>query len=404
MRGAATTNPAVLAIAAGPDLGLEPFRIVRGGQVVVVYQQTRLYLSRDAWEDIPPGGILVVRVGRPGTTVETYAFTLEELESVFDHVRHTRCWDDRRCYHWPKTPKKTTPYRVMIGHGQEGTAPEVEGYPGATRADPTPRREIQRHERSSQEAPPSKSTAWGAWWAGQAGVRAESVEYLERIEAWRRVWRPQRIRVLLVAESHVAECEGDLEARVRPPPNAPPGLPKGYCRLIYCLGYGEDDLCRPRPQQKNSGTWQFWDIFGATVGGTDNRQPRRTDSRTRLAWKLQTLEQMRQRGIWLVDASVVGIMSPVEERRYEGRRYQDLVRESYRRFVWPAVAADRPRQVWVIGMGVGEALRGLPGIEDDKVIPQPQSRDATRYRSELNRMAEALSTVGTMGTIHRTKS
>lgn len=228
----------------------------------------------------------------------------------------------------------------------------------------------------------------------------ESEEYLARIAAWREAWRPKRVRALLVAESHVAELAGDLDTRVRlPDGHLLDGevVPAAFCRLVYCLGYGEDELCAPEaPSGNHGGTWQFWDLFGAiAAGGIDAplaRMPRRAQSSVseRLGWKLAVLRALRERGIWLVDASRDAIYVPGGGRRFEGDAYQRQVRDSYTRNVWPLVREEPIEQLWVIGRAVGEALKGMPGVRADRIISQPQDRDAQRYQEGLARMGGEL--------------
>ena len=107
---------------------------------------------------------------------------------------------------------------------------------------------------------------WLREWFKTLGA-AESSEYLARIGQWRDAWRPQRVRALLVAESHVAEHPGDRDVHVVLPPGVASSaqMPGGFCRLVYCLGYGESAICDP-PPVKNPGTWLFWDLFGAIAG------------------------------------------------------------------------------------------------------------------------------------------
>ena len=232
---------------------------------------------------------------------------------------------------------------------------------------------------------------WVQWWALKAGAEPESRAYINAVRDWRLVWRPARVLKLLVAESHVAEHPGDDRVRVAAAPFFA-GVPDLFVRLVYCLGYGESWLCGPAPK-KNGGTWQFWDIFGAIVGGLENRMPRvrrRADRSRRLSWKLDVLRQLKDRGIWLVDASVLGIYSPGGGRRFAGNMYREMIRDSYARFVWPCVKSEPLKQVWTIGRGVGEALRGLDGIDAARTISQPQDRDRDRYFSDLERMVSGL--------------
>ncbi len=240
-------------------------------------------------------------------------------------------------------------------------------------------------------------------WADQVmralGAEPESSTYLERVRAWREAWRPERVRVLLVAESHVAEQAGDIAVTVCLPnrSHAEPPLPDGYCRLVYCLGYGEPALCSPRSPTGNAGTWQYWDLLGAAASACNREvspsMPRRamSDLRARLEWKLRVLATLREAGIWLEDASVIALYSPGGRRLTSGAAYDQIVRTSFANFVWPSVARDAPEQIWIIGRGVGRALRGLPGTADARLISQPQDRDQQRYRADVSLLGDALS-------------
>lgn len=131
------------------------------------------------------------------------------------------------------------------------------------------RRATRQEMRAEAQSLPAVAESRGKWlskWFSRLGC-SESHEYLERVAAWRNAWRPERVRVLLLAESHVAEEHGDLTAQVHVPDwMYGYGLPEGFCRLVYCLGYGETEICRPvSGPRSNGGTWQFWDLFGAVA-------------------------------------------------------------------------------------------------------------------------------------------
>lgn len=242
---------------------------------------------------------------------------------------------------------------------------------------------------------PAGAAAWIEATASSADTAPEAVPYLESVMAWRDAWRPARVRTLLVAESHVAEVPGDASVRVVPLPTVPgrpsEGLPQRYCRLVYCLGYGEDNMCEPTPV-KNSGTWQYWDMFGQIGRGIGRTQPRKStaDAATRMAWKLGTLHALQAMGVWLVDASIIALYAPGGQRLFKGRPYERTVRESWSRFVWPAVAHEPLEQIWVIGRGVWSALGGLPEMAHARVVSQPQDRNAERFRSEFAGMVHAI--------------
>jgi len=250
-------------------------------------------------------------------------------------------------------------------------------------------------------APISVLADRGVWfqdWFRMLG-HAESGEYLERISAWRREWRPRRVRFLLVAESHVAEQAGDVSVQVALPASLRTvSLPAGFCRLVYCLGYGESQICHPSPQT-NRGTWQFWDIFGSIASvfepSVSARMPRRHESSpgARLQWKVSVLNVLSSAGVWLEDASVIGIYGTGGARHAKGVTYRRLLRESFERLVWPEVRGDNVEQVWVVGRGVAEALAGLPMISSDRVISQPQDRNRDRYRSDLSRLLASIALI-----------
>lgn len=251
--------------------------------------------------------------------------------------------------------------------------------------------------------PPAPTAQSREEWADEAahyvGAVAETHEYLSRVSAWRAAWRPPRVRVLLIAESHVAEVPGDLEAQVRPLSEIRTSiaLPTGFCRLVYCLGYGEGSLCWPKAPSGNRGTPQYWNLLGAIASAHKPDLPPSMprggatgDADLRLQWKVNVLGTLRQSGVWLEDASIIALYIPGGGRRAKGRKYLQLVRASFERFVWPGVAPDQPEHVWVIGRGVGNALEGLPAIHPERVICQPQVRDPRRFNADLDRLLRAI--------------
>jgi hypothetical protein len=134
--------------------------------------------------------------------------------------------------------------------------------------------------------------------------QAECLEAAVEVERLRLVWRPERVRVLVLAESHVWTSRDEVGGRVR----YPNGKETGFARFVYCLGYGEPDLVEP-PIAPNRGTPQFWKLFHDTVyRPTTSHTPLMRSSETcwqkRVQSKLDLLEKMQNAGTWLVDASV----------------------------------------------------------------------------------------------------
>ena len=69
------------------------------------------------------------------------------------------------------------------------------------------------------------------------GPTAEPLEVLARAEEHRHYWRPAQVKLILLAESHVYTTPDELTRTISLPSTAPGDLPRGFVRLVYCLGY-----------------------------------------------------------------------------------------------------------------------------------------------------------------------
>jgi len=216
---------------------------------------------------------------------------------------------------------------------------------------------------------------------GPAQLPAESFDAITKVEQHRWYWRPDRPRLILIAESHVYTSDADLAVKINQGEIAPLVTtgqllpPSEYVGLVYCLGYGEKNLLLKRHAEfSNRGTWQFWDLFGRIVG--TEKQPRcsaGTSLRTRLEWKIGTLNRMKERGVWLLDASAHAI--------YLGdrvRRSKDCCRALHRQW-WEYYGRHVVKEcadplVWVIGASAHSQLIGLDGFTCGGFIYQPNTR------------------------------
>jgi hypothetical protein len=387
--GQMINHPAVLAEAQRDYDGVRPQKRVVDGLTIVTYSRPRVYLDREAWEMLPAEGVLLMRVRPTGGKKFALAFTSQELEQTFGEVRKTESWD-AGCYHFPTEPPAARAFLV-------GSASPDRNTPA--RSVPTPITLTSRPATAKSAQPATKPDAsvgfdeWAAWWYARLGARPESAEYLAAVSAWRNAWRPSQVRGVLLAESHVAERQNDSGIRVRANISGISGLPAQYVRLVYCLGYGESDICSRTPI-KNSGTVQYWDILGQVA--RRQNQPRKSVSTLsdRLRWKVTVLRELQARGIWLQDASPLGLYLG-SGARISPRLQSELMRDGYTRWVWPSVKEDRPEKVWVIGSGVLSTLKGLPGIDRERMIIQPQGdrNQPGRHLEGLLRMAADLNSL-----------
>src|SRR5438094_9128906 len=133
----------------------------------------------------------------------------------------------------------------------------------------------------------------------------ESFEVVEQVEIYRNLWKPDQVKVVLLAESHVHTAQEDfLEWSYGTNPTYRGRL----VRFVYCLGYGESLV----KISSNPGTSQFWKILYSCVNNVSDKQAfapilkSMTENRDqRLTNKVHLLSKLKDAGIWLVDASII---------------------------------------------------------------------------------------------------
>jgi hypothetical protein len=217
--------------------------------------------------------------------------------------------------------------------------------------------------------------------AALLGAGAESVAVLRRAEEHRRYWRPARVKVVLLAESHVYTTLEELARTISLPASAPADLPRGFVRLVYCLGYGENRLLnRSIESPANSGTPQFWKIFYSCVNpvatNSDFASIQATTSPAqRISNKILLLKTLQERGVWLLDASLAALYLPGRPK-IDPRILEACLQVGWDHHVRGLVEAAAPSNVVCIGKGVARALRNrLADIGVAvTVVPQPNAR------------------------------
>lgn len=150
--------------------------------------------------------------------------------------------------------------------------------------------------------------------AGLLGSRIEPIEVWRRAEEHRAYWRPVRVRVILLAESHVHTTASELERKVILPGMPGNDLPRGFVRLVYCLGYGENDLLDHPfiPGKDNPGTPHYWKIFYSCINLIQSNADfapvlKQTPFQQRIKNKLALLRRLKEAGVWLVDTSLAAL-------------------------------------------------------------------------------------------------
>lgn len=225
------------------------------------------------------------------------------------------------------------------------------------------------------------------------GLNSEPLSVIQRVEKHRRYWRPAKTRVILLAESHVYTEASELAHALRPSLDVPPDLPKGFVRLVYCLGYGENGLLdAPIAGTRNSGTPQFWKIFASCLKPVASNDDfagilaSRTLQPDRLVNKLALLYYLKARGIWLVDASIAALYAPGRPK-LPPNRMLDVLYASWDGYVCSVIEEANPQAIICIGLGVAGALRtrlislGIPWT----AVPQPNARLSTAQHLDVFR-------------------
>lgn len=207
--------------------------------------------------------------------------------------------------------------------------------------------------------------------------KIEPLEVAVEVERLRQEWRPKDVRIVLLAESHVWTSLTELDRRVRVPGRGE----SGYARFVYCLGYGESSLVSPNHGLKNSGTSQYWRLFHDCVQGPQRdatilkRITR--DSDRRIEAKVKLLTDMREAGIWLVDACITALVGQ-GKKLAPGTKYERALTASWKSHVRDVLCRCKPSKVLIVGKGVSNILRSplQEAVPEARlnVIPQPNAR------------------------------
>ncbi len=198
------------------------------------------------------------------------------------------------------------------------------------------------------------------------------------VERHRWYWRPAHVKVALVAESHVYTSRDDLNTKLDYPNHDGfvelRDAPRDFVRLIYCLGYGQRELLphSATSQQRKGGTPQYWTVF-SELAGTSGSKPQTGQWADRVKWKIETLQALQDRGIWLLDASLHAIYAPAHtqtqdqsvlmsakgENRISYATARELHLAWWQYYGKPLMTDLGDPPIWCIGKSVYGALSSL---------------------------------------------
>jgi len=219
----------------------------------------------------------------------------------------------------------------------------------------------------------------------EGAPEVEHPKVARHVEEHRWAWRPSIVKTVFIAESHVHTSAAEVELRIRPDqlPRESLALPSPFVRFVYCLGYGESGIVDfpDRLSFANTGTPHYWSMFGRLAG----MSPLPTSSRdkqlsARINWKIDTLIKLRERGVWLLDASVHAIYCPGGIRRSDAT-CEVLHQSWWTHYGSPLLEWLSPRRVFVIGKGLAAILQRL-GVDATGWIYQPHVKISPRLHEK----------------------
>jgi len=169
----------------------------------------------------------------------------------------------------------------------------------------------------------------------------ESKESMKVTMRYHDFWRPKQVRCIILGESHVYTNEnvatkGHVVSTEWVPASEYDG-PREYTSFVNCLGYGESEVLVPREEEEadcnittNKGTPQYWRLLSHLSGLNPKDVPILkkdiSSTKDRIRNKLKILRALQERGVWLLDTSIIGwyiqqekqyAVSPQEKNVYD---------------------------------------------------------------------------------------
>jgi hypothetical protein len=178
----------------------------------------------------------------------------------------------------------------------------------------------------------------------------EPYAVVKSVEAHRDYWKPDKTKILLIAESHVYTTLQDNAIQVQVQDESLPGLPTDYVKLVYCLGYGGQDVLNRRLPYKH-GTPQYWRLFnicnqfdGALSIG----------DLTKVSSKITLLKALKSKGIWLFDVCPMALYGVDPDgleikKQMSAKKYSEIIQASWQFYSRPIFEQMRPPVVIVVG-------------------------------------------------------
>jgi len=194
--------------------------------------------------------------------------------------------------------------------------------------------------------------------SGIIGEGAECFDVAELVERIRWRWRPDKVRLVLLAESHGWTSSNEVQSRVK----QPDGTETGFARFVYCLGCGEPQLVSPCVVERNRTniSLQFWKLLQDTVcPGAPYTRLTEKHCQERVRNKFDLLQKMQMAGVWLVDVSVTALFRKLENQKPEkvkNNDYNSVLKACWKTHVREVLRGCEPSTVVIVGKEVYTAI------------------------------------------------
>ena len=218
------------------------------------------------------------------------------------------------------------------------------------------------------------------------GDQSEPYESVDLIENYRRYWRPEKVNIILLAESHVFTSNTDRSFKLIDIKDGGASLksyPKSYAKFVYCLAYGEETLTKGDNHPViGDGTPQFWKILYSCINKIDSNKSfspilksGTKSAPERIHNKIKLLLELKKQGIWLVDTSIIALYN--KGIKPSNDVFNEVIKTSWNHYTKNLISEANPKHVIIVGKGVAKniesSLSALVGHNNYTIIPQPQA-------------------------------
>jgi hypothetical protein len=215
---------------------------------------------------------------------------------------------------------------------------------------------------------------------------SESYKSVELIEQFRQYWRPEKVNVILLAESHVFTSNTDRSFKLNDVEDDDAPLsdyPDSYAKFVYCLAYGEETLTKgDNHPAKADGTPQFWKILYSCINKVESNESffpiLKSGTKApseRIRNKIKLLLELKKQGIWLVDTSIIALYN--KGIKPSNDVFNRVIKTSWSHYTKNLISDAKPNHVIIVGKGVAKniesSLSSLVGSNNYTIIPQPQA-------------------------------